>query len=214
MNAVGFYDLITKWFKIARPCVIEVKVYATPPADNTWDVCMGFGYWVKTGLPNHTYSSYRVYCTGSALELDYCSGGNVQPNYGNNYSFSFNTNYIGQMILTPTQVIASWLDEGRTSNLSTVSLTNADWNNCFIFLDSGNRKCYYDWIIVRKYMTTEPTISIGDEVSGEFYPEGQVDLKDLYGRDPVGTRDIGAIESEYPPETGTVIINMTGGFQR
>jgi len=211
MNAVLYYDLTTKWFRIARPCVIDGKSMQCViiPGMFVWVLDTGLKLvFPITPIPHTGYIARVVQLNLTIALAEMCN------NYGNNYSFSFNTNYIGQMILTPTQVIASWLDEGRTSNLSTVSLTNADWNNCYIFLDSGNRKCYYDWIIVRKYMTTEPTVSIGDEVSGEFYPEGQPDLKDLYGRPPIGARDIGCIEADYPPETGTVMINMRGGFQK
>lgn len=205
VDSVSWYAPISRWFKVARPIVIETKCRQT----GAWgSYALGLIYWAKTEYSNYNKASYHTFTNGSYAMLRYCDADGTITDYegGSVYGIGLNVKYINRMILTSSQVKGEWLTESR-SFIADVSLDNADWNNCYIGIDtyvsgSAGSPAYYDWIIVRKYMATEPTISIGNEVSGEFYPEGQPDLKDIYGRDPIGTRDIGAIESEYPPEKG------------
>jgi len=216
-NSIGYHQVCSRWKTFTRPIIIEAKCRNTV-AWGTYS--LGLFYYKKTGVPNINYYSYRSHTDGSNIYLWIHNPDGTTTQFSAPQTLSLDTKYINAIVLRTDTVGTRWYTENRIliNGLGDVVHYN-NYDNYYVGFDHyvdgvSGRYAYYDWIIVRKYIATEPTISIGNEVSGEFYPEGQPDLKDLYGREPIGVRDIGAIESEYPPETGTVIINMRGGFQR
>jgi len=207
IDSVFYQAPVSKWFKIDRPCIIEAKARQ---AGAFGSYAMGLMFWVKTGYSDFNRAAYHSFTNGSNAMLRYCDAAGNMINYtGDAYTFSLNTKYINQLILTSTQVQGRWLNENREflAGAPSTPLENTDWMTGYIVIDtyvtgvSGNW-AYFDWVIVRKYMASEPTISIGDEVSGLFAVEGEPDLKDFYDRDPVEGKDLGALETEYPPELG------------
>jgi len=217
-NAVGYHQVCSRWQTFTRPIIIEAKCRNTV----AWEYySLGLFYYKKTDVKNINYNAYRSHTDGSNIYLWIQNPDGSLTQFSAPQTLSLDTKYINAIVLRTDAVGTRWYTENRTliNGLGDVVHYN-NYDNYYIGFDhyaggTSGRYAYYDWIIVRKYIATAPTIDISPtEVSGEFYPEGQPDLKDLYGRESIGLRNVGCIEADYPPLLPPISRRIDGGLMR
>ena len=164
LQSVSNYNFVTKTFKTSRPAIIEMKTLlydALDPNDGkTFTILF---YDPETNMDPDRYS-YQVF-TNSTGNSILNSSSSTSQTYGitDSYSVSENVWYIQRMTVDETNITSQLMDTGY-NELSFKTIANSDWDSKRIGMDhynngtSGNIM-FVDWIRVRSYVNTSPTIN-------------------------------------------------------
>ncbi len=142
-----------------RPLIIESRVKSNRASQPGNFIPFSIGY--NDGL-EYWKNSYGFTLYGNNLSITKTGKGLVASV---SQTTAANTYYILSAILSSSNIITKLYNDER-SLLNSVSFNDIDYDNERIMLDTygaDDGYGYYDWVIIRKYASPEPTIALGAE---------------------------------------------------
>jgi len=168
IDSVSSHNLVSKDFRMSRPFIAEIKTWFQGDFSGE-GYTMGLIYYDPEKESSFNRYSYHAFVNASGSCIRYGGTGDSQdypPDTGG--SPEVQTWYINRMTINQTHVGSSLLWTNY-SLVSSALLEDGDWNGNKISIDNYNdgssgEKMYVDWVRVRAYATTPPTVTPGLEI--------------------------------------------------